>query len=120
MITAEMQLLADAILRHWPFALDEALRRALWAVGEYVTEKEERQCQHYAESIAIAIAMVPNGFHYVHRDGAPLLGLGSLEISTKLDNPQLLTRCTAWYGVEALAECLRRDGASTLRYAAWQ
>ena len=118
MITADMQLLADAILRHWPFALDEALRRALWAVGEYVTEEEERQFQHYAESIAIA--MVPNGFRYVHRDGAPLLGLGPLEVFTKLDNPQLLTRCTAWYGVEALAEWLRRDGASTLRYAAWQ
>ena len=112
MVTAEMQLLADAILRQRPFALDEALHRALWAVGEYVPEEEELQFQNYTDSISID--MVPNGYRYVSRDGVPLLGLGPLELYAEPDNPQLLTRCVVWYGAEAWAEWLRQGGAPTV------
>jgi hypothetical protein len=108
MPTAEQWLLAEAILRHRPFALPAAIRRALVAAGEYVPPEEEAQLQAYAE--AIAIDMVPDGYRYVYRDGMPLLGLGPLELFTEPGNPQLLTRCAVWYGTAARAEWVRRGG----------
>ena len=109
MPTAEQWLLAEAILRHRPFSLPAAIRRALVAAGEYVPPEEEAQLQAYADSIDID--MVPDGYRYVRRDGVPLLGLGPLELFTEPDNPQLLTRCAVWYGADARAEWYRRGGA---------
>jgi len=108
MPTAEQQLLADAILHHRPFPLSVAIRRALWAEGEYVPEEEESQLQDYADSINID--MVPDGYRYVSRGTVPLLGLGPLELFVEPGSPQLLTRCAVWYGAEALAEWRRRGG----------
>ena len=110
MPTAEQQLLVDAILRHRPFPLSVAIRRALWAEGEEVAEEEQAQLQAYADSITID--MVPDGYRLVTRDGVPLLGLGPLELYAEPDNPQLLTRCAVWYGSEAWAEWLRWGGMS--------
>ena len=109
MPTAEQWLLAEAILRHRPFPLGVALRRALVAAGEHVPPEEEMQLQEYADSIDID--MVPDGYRLVTRQDAPLLGLGPLEVFTEPGNPQLLTRCAVWYGAEARAEWLRRGGA---------
>jgi hypothetical protein len=109
MPTAKQLLLAEAILRHRPFSLAEALRRALMMAGEYVPSEEESQLQVYVD--AIDIDMVPDGYRYVTRNGVPLLGLGPLELFTEPDNPQLLTRCAVWYGDDARAEWLRRGGA---------
>ena len=109
MPTAEQLLLAEAILRHRPFSLPAAIRRALVAAGEYVPAEEETRLQQYAD--AIAVDMVPDGYRYVRRDGVPLLGLGPLELFTEPDNPQLLTRCAVWYGADARAEWYRRGGA---------
>lgn len=108
MPTAEQQVLAEAILRHRPFSLPAAIRRALVAAGEYVPLEEETRLQEYADSIDID--MVPDGFRYVHRNRVPLLGLGPLEVFTEPNNPQLLTRCAVWYGAEAHAEWYRRGG----------
>ena len=109
MPTAEQWLLAEAILRHRPFSLPAAIRRALVAAGEYVPPEEEARLHQYAD--AIAIDMVPDGYRYVHRNRVPLLGLGPLELFTEPGNPQLLTRCTVWYGAAARAEWHRRGGA---------
>ena len=109
MPTPEPLLLAEAILRHRPFSLAEALQRALMAAGEYVPLEEETQLQQYAD--AIDIDMVPDGYRYVRRNGMPLLGLGPLELFTEPGNPQLLTRCAVWYGDDARAEWFRRGGA---------
>lgn len=109
MPTAEQQLLADAILRHRPFPLSVAIRRALWAEGEHVPEEEEWLLQEYADSITID--MVPDGYRLVRRDEEVLLGLGPLELFAEPGNAQVLTRCTVWYGDEAWAEWLRRGGA---------
>ena len=109
MPTAEQWLLAEAILRHRPFALPAAIRRALVAAGECVPPEEEAQLQAYADSIDIN--MVPDGYRYVRRDDVPLLGLGPLELFTEPNNPQLLTRCAVWYGTDARAEWYRRGGA---------
>lgn len=109
MPTAEQLLLAEAILRHRPFSLSEALQRALVAAGEYVPPEEEMQLQQYAD--AIDIDMVPDGYRYVTRNGVPLLGLGPLELFAEPGNPQLLTRCAVWYGTDARAEWYRRGGA---------
>ena len=70
MPTAEQRVLAEAILRHRPLALTEALRAALRAAGEDVPAGEETSLHAYAD--AIAIDMVPDGFRYVSRDGVPL------------------------------------------------
>lgn len=70
-------------------------------------DEEFEQLQHYADSINID--MVPDGFRFVSRDGVPLVGLGPLELYEEPGNPQLLTRCAAWYGDEALAEWKRRS-----------
>ena len=109
MPTAEQLLLAEAILRHRPFSLPAAIRRALVAAGEYVPAEEGTQLQAYADSIDIDL--VPDGYRYVRRDGVPLLGLGPLELFTEPDNPRLLTRCTVWYGADARTEWYRRGGA---------
>ncbi|MDO7848504.1 hypothetical protein Q5H92_19210 [Hymenobacter sp. M29] len=109
MPTAEQQVLAEAILRHRPFSLPVAIRRALAAAGEYVPPEEETQLQQYADSIDID--MVPDGYRYVSRNRVPLLGLGPLEVFAEPGNPQLLTRCAVWYGLEAQAEWHRRGGA---------
>jgi len=109
MPTAEQLLLAEAILRHRPFSLPAAIRRALVAAGEYVPPEEEAQFQQYADSIDIN--MVPDGYRYVRRDDVPLLGLGPLELFTEPGNPQLLTRCAVWYGAAARTEWHRRGGA---------
>ena len=108
MPTAEEQLLADALLRHRPYPLRVAIRRALWAEGEYVPEGEEGLLQAYADSITID--MVPDGYRLVLRQKEPLLGLGPLELFAVPGNPQLLTRCAVWYGGAALAEWMRRGG----------
>ncbi len=108
MPTAEQSLLAEAILRHRPFSLPAAIRRALAAAGEYVPPEEETQLQQYADSIDID--MVPGGYRYVSRNRVLLLGLGPLELFAEPDNPQLLTCCAVWYGADARAEWLRRDG----------
>ena len=109
MPTAEQLLLAEAILRHRPFSLAEALQRALVAAGEYVPPEEETLLQQYAD--AVDIDMVSDGYRYVTRNGVPLLGLGPLELFTEPGNPQLLTRCSVWYGSAALVEWKRRGGA---------
>lgn len=109
MPSAEEWLLAEAILRHRPFALPAAIRRALVAAGEYVPPEEEAGLQAYAD--AIDIDMVPDGYRYVRRNGVPLLGLGPLELFAEPDNPQLLTRCAVWYGSDARTEWHRRGGA---------
>ena len=83
----------------------------LQLAGEYVPEEEADQLQAYVDSIAID--MGADGFRYVHRDGVPLLGIGALELFEQEGSPQLLTRCTVWYGEEALAEWHRRGGAVT-------
>ena len=108
MPTAEQLLLAEAILRHRPFSLPAAIRRALVAAGEYVPPEEETRLQQYTD--AVAVDMVPDGYRYVRRDGVPLLGLGPLELFTEPGNPQLLTRCAVWYGADAQAKWLRRGG----------
>ena len=110
--TAEQQLLADAILRHRPFSLSTAIRQALQLAGEYVPEQEAVQLQAYVDSITLD--MVPDSFRYVSRDGVPMLGIGPLELFEQEGSPQLLTRCTVWYGEEALAEWRRRGGESYL------
>ena len=109
MPTAEQRVLAEAILRHRPLALAEAVRAALRAAGEDVAEGEEPLLRHYADSIAID--MVTDGYRYVSRDGVPLLGLGPLELFTEPGNPQLLARCAVWYGADAWSEWLYRGGA---------
>jgi hypothetical protein len=109
MPTAERWLLAEAILRHRPFPLVVALRRALVEAGEDVPSEEETQLQDYADSVDID--MVPDGYRLVTRQNAPLLGLGPLELFTEPGNPQLLTRCAVRYGADARAEWLRRGGA---------
>ena len=101
MPTAEQLLLAEAILRHRPFSLPAAIRRALVAAGKRVPAEEEIRLQQYAD--AIAIDMVPDGYRYVRRNRVPLLGLGPLELFTEPGNPQLLTRCAVWYGADAHA-----------------
>ena len=108
MPTAEQALLAEAILRHRPLALAEALYAALRVAGEYVPVEEETHLQAYAD--AITIDMVPDGYRYVRRDDVPLLGLGPLELFTEPGNPQLLTRCAVWYGAAARTEWYRRGG----------
>ena len=45
MPTAEQWLLAEAILRHRPFSLPAAIRRALVATGEHVPPEEETRLQ---------------------------------------------------------------------------
>ncbi|MGY3091351.1 hypothetical protein ACVWYF_004417 [Hymenobacter sp. UYAg731] len=70
MPTAEQWLLAEAILRHRPFSLPAAIRRALAAAGEYVPPEEETQLQAYTD--AIDIDMVPDGYRYVSRNRVPL------------------------------------------------
>ena len=102
MPTAEQRVLAEAILRHRPLALTEALRAALRAAGEDAPAGEETSLHAYAD--AIAIDMVPDGFRYVSRDGVPLLGLGPLELFVEPGNPQPLTRYAVWYGTNARAE----------------
>jgi hypothetical protein len=109
MPTAEQLLLAEAILRHRPFSLVEALQRALAATGEYVPPEEETLLQQYTD--AIDIDMVPDGYRYVRRNGVPLLGMGQLELFAEPNNPQLLTRCAVWYGADARTEWYRRGGA---------
>ena len=108
MPTAEQRVLAEAILRHRPFSLPAAIRRALVAAGEYVPPEEETRLQEYADSIDID--MVPDGYRYVRRNRVPLLGLGPLELFTEPNNPQLLTRCAVWYGADARAEWYQRGG----------
>ena len=108
MPTAEQRVLAEAILRHRPLALAEALRAALRAAGEDVADEEETQLRHYADSIAID--MVPDDYRCVRRDGVPLLGLGPLKLFTEPSNPQPLARCAVWYGADARAEWLYRGG----------
>ena len=102
MPTAEQLLLVEAILRHRPFSLPAAIRRALVAAGEYIPPEEETRLQQYAD--AIAVDMVPDGYRYVRRDRVPLLGLGPLELFAEPGNPQPLTRCAVWYGTDARAE----------------
>jgi hypothetical protein len=108
--TAKEQVLADAILRHRPLSLADALHAALRMAGEYVPAEEALQLQAYADSINID--MVPDGYRYVSRGEVPLFGLGPLELFTEPDNPQLLTRCAVWHGTEAWAEWLRRGGTA--------
>ena len=108
MPTAKQRVLAEAILRHRPLALTEALRAALRAAGKDVPAGEKTSLHAYAETIAID--MVPDGFRYVSRDGVPLLGLGPLELFAEPGNPQLLTRCAVWYGADARAEWIYRGG----------
>ena len=109
MPTAEQLLLAEAILRHRPFSLPVAIRRALLVAGEYVPSEEETRLQQYADSIAID--MVPDGYRHVSRDGMPLLGLGPLELFTEPGHPQLLMRCAVWYRADAWGEWVCRGGA---------
>ncbi|SFQ71782.1 hypothetical protein [Hymenobacter arizonensis] len=106
--TAEQHILADAILRHRPYPLATALRRALFAWGESVPDEEEELLWDYADSILID--MVWQGYRYVSRDEVPLLCIGPLEVFADEATGTLLTRCAVWYGADAWQEWTRQGG----------
>ncbi|WP_426058908.1 hypothetical protein [Hymenobacter sp. B1770] len=103
--TAEMWVLANAILYHRPYPLATALRRAYMDAGEYVPDDEEELLWDYADRILID--MVWQGYRFVSRDEVPLLCIGPLEVFEEKGSGQALTRCAVWYGPDALAEWRR-------------
>ena len=108
--TAEMELLAEALLHHPSFPLATALRRALWVRGEYIPDDEEEQLWDYTDRIFIDRTWA--GFHYVTRDEEPLLCIGPLQVFEDSTSGALRTRCTVWYGADALRQWRRQRVAA--------
>ncbi len=106
--TAEMRLLAEALLRHRSFPLATALRRVLWATGEDVPDDEEELLGDYTDRVLIDSVWA--GYRYVSRDDEPLLCIGPLEVFEEQSSGALHTRCRVWYGADAWAEWIRQGG----------
>ncbi|GAB3319287.1 hypothetical protein ACFQT0_30290 [Hymenobacter humi] len=108
--TAEMELLAEALLHHDAFPLATALRRALRDRGEYVPDEEEELLWNYTDRIFIERMWA--GFRFVTRDDEPLLCIGPLQVFEESISGMLRTRCRVWYGSEALREWQRQEVAA--------